>query len=298
MPRQRFGLTSSTLTASLAEIRSATTELSGNYTQPFQDAVARRQTAGTEAALRLPKQEQESHHPEVRRGLLHGLDASASSFDRRKMSTRVPHLKSFAWCRCVKAKATKSLPEVDGPVRPRNVAVKAAGVAQRAPTAQPPAMDLGGGVCASGLNGLSAGGLEGLKSVSTDAWGLLTPSKITSGPVRQCQLQIAPALPHTHLRPPEATCWQPMSWQGGTVAYVQNHQPLSGVDHCVPAALAFAKVWSQMDAQHEHVISHPGFWCAAGHVPGRSFAAGHVCCGGNQQPVSHRQQGQCFLLLL
>ena len=40
----------------------------GKYTQPFQDAVARRQTTVTEAALLLPKQEQESHHPEVKRG--------------------------------------------------------------------------------------------------------------------------------------------------------------------------------------------------------------------------------------
>ena len=46
--------------------------------------------------------------------------------------------------------------------------MKAAGVAERMPTAQPPAVDLGSGVCASGLNGLTAGGLEGLKSVSTN----------------------------------------------------------------------------------------------------------------------------------
>ena len=169
----RLPLTSSTLTASPATHRSATRQLSDSHTQPFQDAVARRQTAGTEASLRLPKPEQESHHPQVRRGLLHGLMVLPRVVG--KMRTRVPHLKSSARCRCVKAKATKSLPEVDGPSRPRNVAVKAAGVAQRVPTAQPPAMDLGSGVCASGLIGLSAGGLEGLKSVSTHAWGFSHP---------------------------------------------------------------------------------------------------------------------------
>ena len=53
--------------------------------------------------------------------------------------------------------------------------MKAAGVAERVPTAQPPAVDLGSGVCASGLNGLTAGGLEGLKSVSTNrCMGLVT----------------------------------------------------------------------------------------------------------------------------